>query len=98
MGSNPVLIFACLGVIVNLVRLLSIQRSPKASPTQSFLKEVNRDVPFWVIGSATLAIIFFTYVGFSLAINHQANQINTNLEKEIMSLPQTITSVQEGRL
>ena len=72
------------------------QLSPQAMPEQSLLKEINRDVPFWVIWSATLAGLFFIYIGFSLAINHQASQINSNLTKVIMSIPQTITNVHGG--
>lgn len=52
-------------------------------------KAADRNVPLWVIGAVTAAIIIAAYVGFSVALNNEAeplldkiNNINTSIKEE----------------
>lgn len=60
--------------------------SSEAIPKQNMVTKVSRNVPFWVIGSVTLAFIFFIYLGFSLAMNHQADEALTQIQKHGLTL------------
>lgn len=42
--------------------------SPHAAPREGFVTRVRREIPSWVIGVATVAVIFFTYLGYALAV------------------------------
>lgn len=58
--------------------------SPAGLPEQSIVTKVGARLPYWVIGSVTAAIMFFIFLGFTVAIDHQANVAlkNINSSKE----------------
>lgn len=41
--------------------------SPQGIPRTGILERTRREVPSWVIGVVTVAVVFFTYLGYSLA-------------------------------
>jgi len=60
--------------------------APDALPEETIAAKVGREVPFWVLGSVTAALMFFIYLGFTLMINHQANKALTNITASLQSL------------
>jgi type VI secretion system protein ImpK len=54
--------------------------SPHGVPNLSLVERVRRDVPYWVIGVATLAVVFFTYLVFALILDRQS--VNTRVALE----------------
>jgi len=50
--------------------------SPAGMPANSVMAQMRREVPYWVIGTVTLASIFFTYLGYAVATDKvaEANQ------------------------
>ncbi len=55
---------------------LSVDESPKPG----IVTQMSRDVPFWVIGSVTAALVFCIYLGFALSIDHQARKALEKIE------------------
>lgn len=43
--------------------------APQAVPKSGFVARVRREIPPWVVGVATVAIIFFTYLGYALVVD-----------------------------
>jgi type VI protein secretion system component VasF len=41
------------------------QISPEGLPGNVLINQVRRHVPYWVIAVATVAVMFFTYMGYS---------------------------------
>ncbi len=58
--------------------------SPAAAPTVPLMARVRREVPYWVITVVTVAIIFFTYLGYSMAVTKLADSsvASINAEKD----------------
>ncbi len=42
--------------------------SPAGAPAAPLMARVRREVPYWVITVVTVSIIFFTYLGYSMAV------------------------------
>ncbi len=42
--------------------------SPTGLPREGVLARARREIPYWVIATVTLAVSFFTYLGYSIAI------------------------------
>lgn len=66
------------------------QISPEGLPTNAFINQVRRHVPYWVIAVVTLAAVFFTYMGYSFVSGNVARaSIATVLKSKdiILKLP-----------
>lgn len=50
----------------------NISLSPHAKPTQGILQRVRRQVPSWVVGTFTVAVVLSTYVTYSYIIDKVA--------------------------
>ncbi len=48
--------------------------SPDGVPTVPLMSRVGREVPYWVITVVTVAIIFFTHLGYSMALTKLADR------------------------
>ena len=46
--------------------------SPTGLPESGFISHMRREVPNWAISVFTVAIIFFTYMGYSMIIENQS--------------------------
>ncbi|HEB58434.1 MAG TPA: DotU family type IV/VI secretion system protein [Gammaproteobacteria bacterium] len=42
--------------------------SPNGLPKEGMLARARKEIPYWVIGTVTAAVFFFTYLGYSIAI------------------------------
>ncbi len=47
--------------------------SPEGIPLAPLISKVSREIPFWVIAVVTIAIIFFIYLGYSIAMDTQTS-------------------------
>lgn len=47
--------------------------SPSGAPEEPLLSRVRREVPYWVISVVTVAIIFFTFLGYSMTVTKLAD-------------------------
>lgn len=47
--------------------------SPKGIPDDGFLGKVNREVPYWVIVTVSIGMVFFGYLGYAAAVSSKAN-------------------------
>jgi len=56
--------------------------SPTGLPESGFISHMRKEVPNWAISVFTVAIIFFTYMGYSMIIENQAE----NGVKDIVAL------------
>jgi type VI secretion system protein ImpK len=56
--------------------------SPTGLPESGFISHMRREVPNWAISVFTVAIIFFTYMGYSMIIENQSE----NGVKDILAL------------
>lgn len=65
--------------------------SPNGIPLNNLIKDVGREVPFWVIGIVTFTLIFFIYLGYSFAINAQADKAFNRVHADRMLLPLSTT-------
>jgi type VI secretion system protein ImpK len=55
------------------------QISPEGFPKNHLIANVGAKIPFWVIVSVTTAIVFFIYLAYALAIDHQAEKVLTHI-------------------
>ena len=59
-------------------------------PKQHLVTKIGIKMPYWVMGSITLAVVFFIYFGYALAVDHQANvvlaKINNNRDMLLQEL------------
>ena len=46
--------------------------SPDGTPMESVMATMRREIPYWVIGSVTLACVFFTYLGYAVVTEEVA--------------------------
>jgi hypothetical protein len=56
--------------------------SPHGQPRRGVLDRVRREVPFWVIGVATVATLFFVYLGFGVVLDWQAGSARDALRAD----------------
>lgn len=64
--------------------------SPAALPQQSTVAKVGARFPYWVIGSVLLFLMFFIFLGFTIAIDHQANKALGDIHTSYEQLKQEI--------
>ncbi len=64
----------------------STKLSPQGLPRETLFDKARREVPFWVIGVVTTGIVFFTFLGYSVAIDNIAD----STVSEILSLSSEI--------
>ena len=55
--------------------------SVHGKPRNAILDRVERNVPYWVVGAATIAILFFGYVGFDIALGAQARDAYRQVDR-----------------
>jgi type VI secretion system protein ImpK len=53
--------------------------APQGLPQQNIVAKVGRKLPFWIIASSTGVLLFCIYLGYSIAINHQAHKVLQNI-------------------
>lgn len=46
--------------------------SPDGVPQESVMATMRREIPYWVIGTVTLACVFFTYLGYAVVTEEVA--------------------------
>jgi type VI secretion system protein ImpK len=46
--------------------------SPDGVPKESVMATMRREIPYWVIGTVTLACVFFTYLGYAVVTEEVA--------------------------
>ncbi len=68
--------------------------SPTGLPESGFISHMRREVPNWAISVFTVAIIFFTYMGYSMIIENQSE----NGVKEILALHDKMDPTKSHRL
>jgi len=64
--------------------------SPHGLPQHALLNHVRRHVPYWVIAVVTVAVVFFSYVGYSVTIDRQARDSVASIradEAKLLKLP-----------
>jgi type VI secretion system protein ImpK len=66
--------------------------SPAALPQKSMVANVGARVPYWVIGSVMFCVMFFIFLAYSFAINHQANKSLINMNASYGQLKREIAS------
>ena len=54
--------------------------APHGKPKEGMVQTVGRNVPIWVMACVTATIIFFIYLGYSFAINHQSDKTLAKIE------------------
>ncbi|QLH41619.1 MAG: DotU family type IV/VI secretion system protein [Coxiellaceae bacterium] len=60
---------------IELVRgSVDARLSPSGLPQLSVATKVGTKLPYWVLASVTAAVIFLIYLGYTVAIEHQANK------------------------
>lgn len=62
--------------------------APNGLPKQNLVSKVGRKLPFWIIASSTALLLFCIYLGYSMAINHQANKALQNIDNSRTQLIQ----------
>ncbi len=60
--------------------LIDPQLSPNAGKKTEFSQTGWFKFPLWVVASVTLAVVFFVYSGYSVAMNKQANKALVKIE------------------
>ncbi len=68
--------------------------SPTGLPESGFISHMRREVPNWAISIFTVAIIFFTYMGYSMIIENQSE----NGVKNILALHDQMNPRKANRL
>ncbi len=53
--------------------------SPGGAPAVPLMARVRREIPYWVITVVTVSIIFFTYLGYSMAVTKLADRSVTSI-------------------
>ena len=49
------------------------------TPTHALINQVRRQVPYWVIAVTTIAVVFFTYIGYTVFSSNLANESVTQI-------------------
>lgn len=60
--------------------------APDGEPKSSMIARVSRNVPFWVIGVATVGLVFFGYTGYSVVLSREVDTTLQQLERQIVML------------
>jgi type VI secretion system protein ImpK len=60
--------------------------SPNGKPKEGLIFKVGRNVPTWVIGSVTGAVMMFLYFGFSWVVHNDAAKSSDQIEKQAIVL------------
>lgn len=68
--------------IENIRGTIDLNLSPEALPKKTVVAKLGFHLPFWVIASITSAIIFFIFLGFTIAMDHQSNVITNNIQHQ----------------
>ncbi len=55
--------------------------SPNGTPKESMMATVRREVPYWVIGTVTLACVFFTYLGYAVVTEEVAKSNDSDIAR-----------------
>lgn len=86
-----------LGLVVDLRSQLELGRgpidprlAPQAIPKQHVITRMSREIPLWVMGSVAAAILLMVYMGYSVAIQHQADKTQTLLQANTKILIQDL--------
>lgn len=53
--------------------------SPDGTPHESVMATMRREIPYWVIGTVTLACAFFTYLGYAVVSEEVAKGKDTDI-------------------
>lgn len=61
-------------------------------PTHALINQVRRQVPYWVIAVVTVATVFFTYIGYSIASGNLAEASIDTIEKSQVLINNATTS------
>lgn len=56
--------------------------SPHGVATGSFIDKVQREVPYWAIGVATLSVIFISYLLFAILLGYKADTVSEILQND----------------
>jgi type VI secretion system protein ImpK len=69
--------------------VLDPKLSPEGVPAVPLIARVGREVPYWVIAVVTVAIIFFTHLGYSMALTKLADRSVASIlsRKDAILLP-----------
>lgn len=69
--------------------VLDPKLSPQGVPAVPLISRVGREVPYWVITVVTVAIIFFTHLGYSMALTKLADRSVASIDsrKEAILIP-----------
>lgn len=67
--------------------------APNAIPKASMITRMSREIPLWIIGSVAGAILLLIYMGYSFAIQHQADQALAVMKTQQAVLLQTIKPI-----
>lgn len=73
--------------------VLDPKLSPEGIPAVPLISRVGLEVPYWVITVVTVAIIFFTHLGYSMALTKLADRSVAGIEsrKEAILIPTRAT-------
>ena len=63
--------------------------SPDGTPKESVMATMRREIPYWVIGTVTLACAFFTYLGYAVV----TEEVAKGRDAEIAGLQQQMFPV-----
>ena len=69
--------------------------SPNGVANEGIIAQMRREIPYWVIGTLTVAAVFFTYLGYAVVTEnyakHTIEQI-ASLEKKMSPEHEATTS------
>lgn len=58
--------------------------SPNGTPHESVMATMRREIPYWVIGTVTVAFMFFTFLGYAVV----SEEVAKGTDRDIASLSQ----------
>ena len=73
-------------------RYKSSHLSPAGMPANSVMAQMRREVPYWVIGTVTLAAVFFTYLGYAVATSKVAESGQVAINKNYLIIERNSTT------
>ncbi len=53
--------------------------SPDGKPKESVMATMRREIPYWVIGTVTIACVFFTYLGYAVVTEEIAKSNDSEI-------------------
>lgn len=66
--------------------VLDPKLSPQGVPTVPLISRVGREVPYWVITVVTVAVIFFTHLGYSMALTKLADRSVASIDSRRVAI------------